>query len=112
MGLMSDGKAFKVLTDIIGMEDFCGDMDFKVAGTRKGITALQLDTKLEGIPDVIGDRLNLGYLVIVRGQKGVLVPFEPANLLPKPCDAGRALFGNKLFADQRVERNQRHSAFL
>ena len=51
MGLMSDGKTYKVLTDIQGMEDFCGDMDFKVAGTRKGITALQLDTKLEGIPD-------------------------------------------------------------
>ncbi|HTQ10918.1 MAG TPA: polyribonucleotide nucleotidyltransferase [Fimbriimonadaceae bacterium] len=53
MGLMSDGKVFKVLTDIIGMEDFCGDMDFKVAGTRNGITALQLDTKLEGIPDEV-----------------------------------------------------------
>jgi polyribonucleotide nucleotidyltransferase len=51
MGLMSDGKVFKVLTDIQGMEDFCGDMDFKVAGTRAGITALQLDTKLDGIPD-------------------------------------------------------------
>lgn len=51
MGLMSDGKTYKVLTDIQGMEDFCGDMDFKVAGTRDGITALQLDTKLDGIPD-------------------------------------------------------------
>ncbi len=59
MGLMSDGKVFKVLTDIQGMEDFCGDMDFKVAGTRKGITALQLDTKLEGIPDkVLADALS------------------------------------------------------
>ena len=60
MGLMSDGKdIFKVLTDIQGMEDFCGDMDFKVAGTRNGITALQLDTKLEGIPDeVLGRALN------------------------------------------------------
>jgi polyribonucleotide nucleotidyltransferase len=59
MGLMSDGKKFKVLTDIQGMEDFCGDMDFKVAGTRKGITALQLDTKLEGIPDkVLADALK------------------------------------------------------
>jgi polyribonucleotide nucleotidyltransferase len=56
MGLMSDGKTFKVLTDIIGMEDFCGDMDFKVAGTRKGINALQLDTKLEGIPDEVLSR--------------------------------------------------------
>lgn len=51
MGLMSEGDKFVVLTDIQGVEDFCGDMDFKVAGTRKGITALQLDTKLEGIPD-------------------------------------------------------------
>lgn len=59
MGLMSDGKEFKVLTDIQGMEDFCGDMDFKVAGTRDGITALQLDTKLEGIPDeVLARALN------------------------------------------------------
>jgi len=56
MGLMSDGKVFKVLTDIIGMEDFCGDMDFKVAGTRDGITALQLDTKLDGIPDEVLSR--------------------------------------------------------
>jgi polyribonucleotide nucleotidyltransferase len=53
MGLMSDGKTYKVLTDIQGMEDFCGDMDFKVAGTRQGITALQLDTKLDGIPDQV-----------------------------------------------------------
>ncbi len=59
MGLMSDGQVFKVLTDIQGMEDFCGDMDFKVAGTRDGITALQLDTKLDGIPDqVLADALN------------------------------------------------------
>lgn len=59
MGLMSDGKTFKVLTDIIGMEDFCGDMDFKVAGTKEGITALQLDTKLDGIPDqVLRDALH------------------------------------------------------
>jgi polyribonucleotide nucleotidyltransferase len=59
MGLMSDGKTFKVLTDIQGMEDFCGDMDFKVAGTRDGITAMQLDTKLDGIPDqVLADALT------------------------------------------------------
>jgi len=59
MGLMSDGKKFKVLTDIQGVEDFTGDMDFKVAGTRKGITALQLDTKLDGIPEkVLADALH------------------------------------------------------
>jgi polyribonucleotide nucleotidyltransferase len=59
MGLMSDGKKFQILTDIQGVEDFTGDMDFKVAGTRAGITALQLDTKLDGIPDkVLADALD------------------------------------------------------
>jgi polyribonucleotide nucleotidyltransferase len=58
MGLMSDGTNFRVLTDIQGVEDFTGDMDFKVAGTREGITALQLDTKLDGIPEkVLSDAL-------------------------------------------------------
>jgi polyribonucleotide nucleotidyltransferase len=50
MGLITEGDKFAVLTDIQGMEDFSGDMDFKVAGTREGITALQLDTKIQGIP--------------------------------------------------------------
>ncbi len=53
MGLISEDGKFTVLTDIQGMEDFCGDMDFKVAGTRTGITALQLDTKIGGIPDEV-----------------------------------------------------------
>jgi polyribonucleotide nucleotidyltransferase len=50
MGLMTIGDQFAVLTDIQGMEDFSGDMDFKVAGTTEGITAIQMDTKIEGIP--------------------------------------------------------------
>jgi polyribonucleotide nucleotidyltransferase len=50
MGLMTEGERFAVLTDIQGMEDFGGDMDFKVAGTREGITAIQMDTKISGIP--------------------------------------------------------------
>ena len=50
MGLINEGDQFAVLTDIQGMEDFSGDMDFKVAGTEAGITALQLDTKIQGIP--------------------------------------------------------------
>jgi polyribonucleotide nucleotidyltransferase len=50
MGLMSDGKGKEVvLSDIQGLEDFSGDMDFKVAGTEEGITALQMDIKLKGI---------------------------------------------------------------
>jgi polyribonucleotide nucleotidyltransferase len=50
MGLINEGEEYVTLTDILGAEDAFGDMDFKVAGTRDVITALQLDTKLDGIP--------------------------------------------------------------
>jgi len=49
MGMMKDGDRYQVLTDIQGLEDHIGDMDFKVAGTREGVTALQMDIKLGGI---------------------------------------------------------------
>ena len=49
MGLIKEGDRYAVLTDILGMEDHLGDMDFKVAGTAKGITALQMDLKTKGI---------------------------------------------------------------
>ncbi len=49
MGLIKDGERFAVLTDILGDEDHLGDMDFKVAGTRDGVTALQMDIKITGI---------------------------------------------------------------
>jgi len=50
MGLITDGKRFKVLSDILGDEDHLGDMDFKVTGTEKGITACQMDIKIDGLP--------------------------------------------------------------
>jgi polyribonucleotide nucleotidyltransferase len=54
MGLVLDGSRFKVITDILGDEDHLGDMDFKVAGTKEGITALQMDIKVEGItPEIM-----------------------------------------------------------
>jgi polyribonucleotide nucleotidyltransferase len=49
MGLITDGKRHAILSDILGMEDHLGDMDFKVAGTTDGITAIQLDIKIEGL---------------------------------------------------------------
>jgi len=49
MGLVKDGEAYTILTDIQGMEDALGDMDFKVAGTEKGVTAIQMDIKIAGI---------------------------------------------------------------
>ncbi len=53
MGLIKDGDEYKVLTDILGDEDHLGDMDFKVAGTEHGITALQMDIKIAGINEEI-----------------------------------------------------------
>ncbi|WP_410208225.1 polyribonucleotide nucleotidyltransferase [Fusobacterium sp.] len=53
MGLIKEGEEFTVLTDIMGLEDHLGDMDFKVAGTKTGITALQMDIKITGINEEI-----------------------------------------------------------
>ncbi|OGT55260.1 MAG: polyribonucleotide nucleotidyltransferase [Gammaproteobacteria bacterium RIFCSPHIGHO2_12_FULL_42_10] len=53
MGLVKDGSQYAVLTDILGDEDHLGDMDFKVAGTMQGVTALQMDIKINGITEVI-----------------------------------------------------------
>jgi polyribonucleotide nucleotidyltransferase len=56
MGLVKEGNDFAVLTDILGDEDHLGDMDFKVAGTKYGITALQMDIKIQGITREIMDK--------------------------------------------------------
>jgi len=53
MGLIKEGERFQVITDILGDEDHLGDMDFKVAGTSKGVTALQMDIKINGITEEI-----------------------------------------------------------
>ncbi|MBW4459458.1 MAG: polyribonucleotide nucleotidyltransferase [Nodosilinea sp. WJT8-NPBG4] len=59
MGLIKEGDEVRILTDIQGIEDFLGDMDFKVAGTDTGITALQMDMKITGLPlSVIADAIN------------------------------------------------------
>lgn len=59
MGLIKEGDEVRILTDIQGIEDFLGDMDFKVAGTDSGITALQMDMKITGLPiKVIAEAIN------------------------------------------------------
>ena len=61
MGLVKDGERFAVLTDILGLEDALGDMDFKVAGTRKGVTAIQMDIKIEGLDlEIMREALGRG----------------------------------------------------
>lgn len=77
IGLMTAGDKFVVLTDIIGLEDFAGDMDFKVAGTTKGITAIQLDVKIDGLTDeIVGETLE-------RARKARLEVLEKmADVMP------------------------------
>ena len=59
MGLITDGKIFKILTDILGDEDHLGDMDFKIAGPKEGITAIQMDIKISGLSKEIVEKAML-----------------------------------------------------
>ena len=76
MGLVKEGDKFQVLTDILGDEDHLGDMDFKVAGTRDGVTALQMDIKIDGITREIMqaalDQAKAGRLHILGEMDKVL----------------------------------------
>jgi polyribonucleotide nucleotidyltransferase len=69
MGLVLDGSRFKVITDILGDEDHLGDMDFKVAGTATGITALQMDIKVEGITPEI---MKIALSQALEGRQHIL----------------------------------------
>ncbi len=73
MGLVLDGSRYKVITDILGDEDHLGDMDFKVAGTKDGITALQMDIKVEGItPEIM-------KVALAQAKQGRLYILEEMN---------------------------------
>src|SRR5437588_4063829 len=76
MGLVKEGDKYAILSDIAGAEDHYGDMDFKVAGTRKGITALQMDIKVAGItPQIMREALSQaqrGRMHILEKMEGVL----------------------------------------
>ncbi|MBI3318562.1 MAG: polyribonucleotide nucleotidyltransferase [Candidatus Omnitrophica bacterium] len=79
MGLVKEGSQHVILTDIIGLEDHFGDMDFKVAGTSRGITALQLDLKLPGVPvellsEAIQQAKPARALVLERIQQAIPAP--------------------------------------
>lgn len=81
MGLISDGTNYTVLTDIQGLEDHFGDMDFKVAGTRDGITALQMDIKIEGItPQILEEALAQAK----KARFEILDVIEGAIAAPRP----------------------------
>ncbi len=83
MGMMSDAKAgkYKVLTDIQGPEDHHGDMDFKVAGTSEGVTAVQMDVKVEGVP------LNVLAEAFIQAKKARM---QILDVITKEISAPRA----------------------
>tara|TARA_B100001123_G_scaffold198013_1_gene225319 strand:+ start:3668 stop:5755 length:2088 start_codon:yes stop_codon:yes gene_type:complete len=81
MGLIKEGEEFAVLTDILGDEDHLGDMDFKVAGTRDGVTALQMDIKIEGINRVI---MEQALSQARKGRLHILAEMEKALSEPRP----------------------------
>src|SRR5450756_1076378 len=77
MGLIKEGNRFAVLTDILGDEDHLGDMDFKVAGTENGVTALQMDLKIEGITK------EIMQVALSQAREGRMLILEKmTNVLP------------------------------
>ncbi|WP_448598688.1 polyribonucleotide nucleotidyltransferase [Thermoleptolyngbya sp.] len=94
MGLIKEGDEVRILTDIQGIEDFLGDMDFKVAGTDTGITALQMDMKITGLPvSVVADAINQArsarlhilekMLAVIDKPRAELSPYAPRLLTIK-----------------------------
>jgi len=91
MGLIKDGDQFSILSDIQGMEDHLGDMDFKVAGTAQGVTAIQMDIKIDGIDRAIlnqaleqareGRMFILGKMLeVMKESRKELSPYAPKIL--------------------------------
>src|SRR5579871_6776242 len=105
MGLVKEGDNYAILSDIAGAEDHYGDMDFKVAGTRKGITALQMDIKIMGItPQIVREALEQarrGRLFILDKMEGTITEHreEISTFAPRiytlqiPVDKIRDLIG-------------------
>ena len=80
MGLIMEGKKVAVLTDILGSEDHLGDMDFKVAGTEKGITSIQMDIKIDGLSlELLADALEKAR----RGRLHILGEMKKALATPR-----------------------------
>lgn len=81
MGLIKEGKKYAILTDILGTEDHLGDMDFKVAGTKDGITAIQMDIKIQGLDIKI---MEEAMTQAREGRLHILGEMEKALAAPRP----------------------------
>jgi len=121
MGLIMEGEQFAILTDILGAEDHLGDMDFKVAGTDRGITALQMDIKIAGITaEVMTQALSQAYearkfilgkiLEIIPAPRPDLKPHAPRiTVIKVPVDKIGAIIGpgGKMIRALQEETNTR-----
>jgi polyribonucleotide nucleotidyltransferase len=81
MGLIKEGEKYSILTDILGTEDHLGDMDFKVAGTKQGITSIQMDIKIEGLDlSIVAESLAQAR----EGRLHILREMDRALAAPRP----------------------------
>ncbi len=108
MGLIKEGEEYIVLTDIAGVEDHLGDMDFKVAGTERGITALQMDIKIGGVTfDILRDALTRAHeartFILVKDGRGDRL----AALAAVAVRAAHPDDPDRPFADRPVDRQGR-----
>jgi polyribonucleotide nucleotidyltransferase len=130
MGLMMDGDKPYVLTDIADAEDFAGDMDFKTAGTEKGITALQMDMKVHGLPiEILREALEKGrdgrarilehMLTTIAEPRNTMSPYAPRieKIMVKPEKIG-AIIGkggetiNRITAETGAEIDIKDSGLV
>ncbi|KAF0195431.1 MAG: polyribonucleotide nucleotidyltransferase [Bacillota bacterium] len=121
MGLIKDGERYTILSDIQGMEDHLGDMDFKVAGTKNGITALQMDIKIGGLDkNILSEALAQAHegrmhilnkmLEVISEPRAYLSPYAPRMFtLTIPVDKIKDVIGpggkmiNKIIAETGVK---------
>ena len=114
-GLITEGDRFMTMVDIQGLEDFFGDMDFKVAGTKKGITAIQMDLKVHGLtPEIIKEALEKTYkarcyildeimLPVIAEPRAELSKYAPKMLSTKvPVDKIAEVIGKQGKVIQKI----------
>ena len=114
-GLVTEGDRFMTMVDIQGLEDFFGDMDFKVAGTKKGITAIQMDLKVHGLtPEIIKEALEKTYkarcyildeimLPVIAEPRAELSKYAPKMLSTKvPVDKIAEVIGKQGKVIQKI----------
>ena len=114
-GLITEGDRFMTMVDIQGLEDFFGDMDFKVAGTKKGITAIQMDLKVHGLtPEIIKEALEKTYkarcyildeimLPVISEPRAELSKYAPKMLSTKvPVDKIAEVIGKQGKVIQKI----------